>query len=341
MFRKRIPLFYVLTVTVVSCGISAGAVWVGRNNKTNEATKDATIQQEEQKCAYNTQQLGGYHYIRPVYQAEKECEPSYMLSIKASIDNYVQAMKNNGLSTASVCLRNLQNTDWMTYNDGERYHPGSMFKIVTMMTLFRTAATEPGFLNTTLTLPVNCPKPPVQTFNTENIKPGGTYKVKELIRNMVVHSDNYATMLLHDVTNQDIFKKTFSDLGLTPPDVHATDYTLSSSEFSRFIGALYDGRYLSLPASETAIALLCESQFQQGFRRFLPPNVVIAHKFGEAGKPGRQELHETAIVYLNEKPYLLTVMTKGSNSQMLADVLAQISKIVYDNMTVPTTQTHT
>jgi beta-lactamase class A len=145
-------------------------------------------------------------------------------------------------------------------------------------------------------------------------------------------------MLLHDVTDQEIFKKTFADLGLNPPDVHAPDYTLTAREFSRFIDVLYDGRYLSLPASETAIALLCESDFTKGFKRFLPPGITMAHKFGESGKPGKQELHETAIIYLNEKPYLLTVMTKGSNSQMLADVLAQISKIVYDNMAIAPTQ---
>jgi beta-lactamase class A len=77
---------------------------------------------------------------------------------------------------------------------------------------------------------------------------------------------------------------------------------------------------------------LSESDFSLGIKRLLPPELTVAHKFGESGKPGRQELHETAIVYLDNSPYLITIMTKGSDSKMLSEVLAQISKLVYDNM---------
>jgi beta-lactamase class A len=335
---KKIPVSYILTASVVSCCLSAGAVWVSNSRTTSVTVKEETIAKEEEKCTYNTEVLKGYHYIQPVYRAEKECEPAYLLSLKSSIDNYVQAMKNNGLASASVYLHDLQNNNSMTYDGNERYHPGSMFKIVTMMTLFRTAATQPGFFDKKLTLSVDAPLPPVQTFNTETISPGKPYAVKELIRSMIVHSDNYATMLLHDVTDQTTFRQTFADLGLTPPDVHAPDYTLTPHEFSRFIDVLYDGRYLSLPASEMAISLLCESDFTKGIKKLLPPQLTVAHKFGESSKPGRQEMHETAIVYLENKPYLLTIMTRGTNSVMLSEVLSQISKLAYDQMLAASSQ---
>ena len=55
----------------------------------------------------------------------------------------------------------------------------------------------------------------------------------------------------------------------------------------------------------------------------------MAHKFGESGTPVDKQLHESAIVYLDKKPYLLTVMTKGKDNASLSKLICEISSIVY------------
>ena len=40
------------------------------------------------------------------------------------------------------------------------------------------------------------------------------------------------------------------------------------------------------------------------------------------------QLHETAIIYLNNNPVVLTIMTKGNNYNNLSDVIAQMSKMI-------------
>jgi len=64
----------------------------------------------------------------------------------------------------------------------------------------------------------------------------------------------------------------------------------------------------------------------------LPSNIAVAHKFGEWGnnKLNVHVLSESGIVYYNDKPYLLTVMTKGTNVKNLGPEISKISRMTYD-----------
>jgi hypothetical protein len=44
------------------------------------------------------------------------------------------------------------------------------------------------------------------------------------------------------------------------------------------------------------------------------------------------QLHESAIIYVKDKPYLLTVMTKGKDNKTLSKLIGEISSTVYKNM---------
>ena len=65
----------------------------------------------------------------------------------------------------------------------------------------------------------------------------------------------------------------------------------------------------------------------------LPSDVKISHKFGEreAKENGVtiQQLHDCGIVYYPKYPYLICIMTKGKDFNKLSGVIADISKIVY------------
>ncbi len=129
-----------------------------------------------------------------------------------------------------------------------------------------------------------------------------------------------------------LFQKTFSDLGIKMPDVHDVNYQMSVKEYSKFLRVLYDEGYLTTPASEYAISLLAECDFKYGITRELPSAIKVAHKFGEAKDGELRELHESAIIYLYKRPYLLTIMTRGQDVKKLAETISHISKMVYNKM---------
>jgi beta-lactamase class A len=80
------------------------------------------------------------------------------------------------------------------------------------------------------------------------------------------------------------------------------------------------------------LKLLNECNFKDGLQKGLPAEVNVAHKFGEWGdtKSNIHELHETGIVYLNSNPYLVTIMTRGTNPKDLSLEIGKISRTIYD-----------
>jgi beta-lactamase class A len=77
---------------------------------------------------------------------------------------------------------------------------------------------------------------------------------------------------------------------------------------------------------------LGKCNFNEGLIGGLPSNIKAAHKFGEAGDPIEKNLSESAIVYLDNNPYILTVMVKGKEVTKLPEVIKQISATIYQKM---------
>jgi len=331
MFRKKIPVLYLFLAAVSGSLVSVSAVRY-MDKKSEPVVAAASAADQGGDCQYTISRLEGYKYIQPVYMAEPKCESRNFVALKSDISDYIESVKPSGdLEYASVYLKDLNTNDWMDVNPDLTYHPGSLFKVVTMTTFLRMAETNLSMLDKEVVCPMGL-NPPDQTFTSKEIVPGNKYKIKDLLYYMIVYSDNHATMLLHKYMHIGLFEKAFTDLGLEKPNVYDNKYVVSVKDYSKFVSVLYDGGYLTIPASEFAISLLCESDFNMGLTKELPKTLKIAHKFGEAGKPGDRELHECAIVYLNNRPYLLTIMTKGKQSEKLAEIISHISKLVYDQM---------
>ena len=146
---------------------------------------------------------------------------------------------------------------------------------------------------------------------------------------MITYSDNNATMLLNANIDLMAFQKVFADLGLNAPDSKSVDYPISAKDCSIFMRVLINATYLTKEDSEFAAELLAQSDFKDGFFKNLPDNLRMVHKFGEAGNGIENELNETAVIYLTNRTYLLTVMTKGKDFKKLSQILSQISDIVY------------
>jgi len=329
MFKRKISIFY-LIIAAVSGSLAGIGAYQFVNKKVIEARP--ALPPTPENCEYTISRLEGFKYTQPVYMAEPKYESKAFTGLKTSISDMLDSYKAAGdLQYASVYIKDLNTNDWMDLNPEARYHPGSLFKIITMTTLLKMAESNMAILDKEV-LYNEVMKPPTQTFNSRSIEPGHKYKVKELIYYMIVYSDNNATMLLHKYMDIDLFQKIFTDLGLPKPDITNNAYTLPVKEYSRFVSVLYDGSYLSIPSCEFAISLLCESNFSQGLTKELPKSLRVAHKFGEAGHPGDRELHESAIVYLQGRPYLITIMTKGKEATKLAEIISHISKMAYDHM---------
>jgi hypothetical protein len=62
---------------------------------------------------------------------------------------------------------------------------------------------------------------------------------------------------------------------------------------------------------------------------------ATSHKFGERKflDSGETQFHDCGIVYLPKKPYLLCIMTRGTDLNKATKVIKNISQAVYKNLT--------
>lgn len=285
-------------------------------------------------CNMDIIRLNGYEYIKPILFTERVCESEKYMPLKSDITAMIDKFKREGkILSGSVYFRIMNQAEWFGVNADEKYNPGSLMKVPELIAYLKMNEERPGLLNKTITWDKVYNVNKVAHFKSKSIEFGKSYTIKELLYYMIAYSDNNATILLNNAIDAGIFKKVFSDLGLPELDLSASDYPLSAKEYSLFMRTLYSATYLTIKDSEFGTELLSHSDFKDGLLAGLPEGIRVAHKFGEAGgKDGSAHLGESGIVYLNNSPYLLTVMVKGRSQVTLPSVISEISRQVFNRV---------
>jgi hypothetical protein len=136
MFRKKIPVFYLLIAALI--GGLLGVAYMKLS--ATEEVKQVAVQSSpsDDGCTYTISRLDGYKNIHPVYMAEPACESKNYLSLKVGIIDYIESVKPTGeLEHASVYVKDLNGNSWMDVNPENTYHPGSLFKVIFLISFRR------------------------------------------------------------------------------------------------------------------------------------------------------------------------------------------------------------
>lgn len=327
-FKKKISTYYVFLFSIFSSLITYSLLHHADSSKEKPINIFHNV-----SCNYNLRRLVGYEYIKPLLGIENECQSESFILIKQNVNTIIESYQKKGsLKSASVYLKDFSSNDWMGINEFEKYTPGSLLKIPILITYLKMNELNPGILQNKIYYEKSFVNDLYPYYVSKSIKPGNSYSVKELLEFMITYSDNNAAFLLNASTNSKMLFKVFTDLGLTTPDTNSPVYPISVKEYSLFMRALYNASYLSDEDSEFAAELLSKCDFKDGITRGLPENTRIAHKFGEAGNENTKELHESALIYLPNKTYLITIMTRGQDFESLSDVIKEISESIFMQM---------
>lgn len=329
MLEKKLSPLLTLCLIVLSCLITYGfdAFF---SQQISKKTKKSISLIESTSNHYKSGRLEGYRLIKPLIYTQKMEESILYSDIKNELNTYIEKLKGaQKLISASVYLRDFEQGDWMSINDAETYYPGSLIKVPGMITYLKMAEKNPSLLNKKLTFNPTQENIPNQTFNSNRIKQGQSYSIKELLKYMVSYSDNNATYLLNSNADMKVFNQLFTDLNI--PHFTRKNGTISARNFSSFLNILFDASYLSNDHSEFAVELLEACDFKLGMVKGLPNSTIVAHKFGEMGDSTTRQLHESGLIYIHNTPYLLTIMTKGYDVNKLPDIIGNMSRMVYQN----------
>lgn len=334
--KAKVPSYLLLVAIAIGAFISYAFSYENKiyQNKIDESNSVTQINAISNNCNFSVNRLGGRKFIKPLLFAEKTCEAESFNSLKSSISNMINELKSKGeINSASIYVRLFNKGEWLSINEDATYQPGSLFKVPLLITYLRLDEKMPGFMNKQLTFNAVTKEAKQfdQKFVKDKIQLGKSYSIKELLKYMIVHSDNNATMLLFNNISPLEFEKTFTDLGLDK-NMTKSEGVVSARDYSKFWITLYNGSYLNFDNSEYALSLLSQSDFDEGMMKGIPHNIMVAHKFGEKGDAAHHCLHETGIVYANKSPYLVTIMTEGNDQKLLPDCLQKISSTIYSNI---------
>lgn len=254
-------------------------------------------------------------------------------ALKKDMVSYMDnAIADAKATQISVYFRDLNNGPWLGLSEKEKFSPGSLLKVPFMIALYKVAENDPDFLSRQIQY-TGGHADFSEYFRPERVlEENQIYTVEELIRRMIVYSDNDATLLLAELVPRDTIERTYRDLGIETPK--NSEYVMTVRTYASFFRILYNGTYLSKTFSEKALALLSETTFAKGLRSVIPSHVVVSSKFGEREDGGinNKQLHDCGIVYHPDHPYLLCVMARGNDVSALATAIASVSSLVYTSI---------
>ncbi|MFA6271890.1 MAG: serine hydrolase [Patescibacteria group bacterium] len=263
----------------------------------------------------------GYQYISPLLECESEdgLQNKEIISLENTVTNMTKVkLETESIHDISVYYRNLNNGPWYGVNQDTLFAPASLLKVPMMIALYKKAETDPTFLSLVLV--------------PEGSEAGET--VEALIEKMIINSENYAFDLLSNVVDFDEIRLMHDVMDIPYPEENLADDYITVKQYSSLFRVLYNASYLNREYSEKALALLARANYDSGIANDLPTDLIIANKFGIRSEQDNkdQQLHDCGIIYYPNHPYLLCVMTKGTDVNEMEKVIQDVSKSVFDEI---------
>lgn len=279
---------------------------------------------------------GGYEYINPLLECDvaKESIPKYV-SFEEETKKQINKIKNDHPSVAvAVYFRNLNNGPWFGINENEDFIPASLLKVPVMIAYLKQTETDPLILEKRLTVIKDDNFSYKQKIvPASQVEIGKSYAIAELLHYSIAYSDNLATITLINGLPADKINKVYSDLGLPLPTIsNEADAAISTKNYASFFRILYNASYLNEQMSEYALKLLAKVDFKNGIVAKIPPDIKVAHKFGERSYENLVQIHDCGIVYAPNYPYLICIMTRGSNMDENEELIAETSRIIFNKV---------
>lgn len=253
-----------------------------------------------------------------------------LIQVEQKTQTFIDEQKRNGtLLDGAVYFRELNGGPWFGVNEDALFVPGSLLKVPLVMSIYAKAEKDPKTLTQTIFYEAGV-APAVEHYASEQIQIGKTYGVEDLVKAVLVHSDNNAALLLSQLISKGELDASYENLGITIP-TQGQDYTMSVRTYASFFRILFNATYITHEYSEHLLKMLTETTFVDGIVGGVPSGTVVAHKFGERsyGNSSALQLHDCGIVYKPNHPYLLCLMMRGNDFDTLAKRLQEISKLIY------------
>lgn len=157
-------------------------------------------------------------------------------------------------------------------------------------------------------------------------KPIGTkLTIEKLVQLSLSESDNTANFVLVRNLEPSDYQDIYDHLGLS--DFLSNEGKISSKKYSVMLRALYNSSYLSDENSQKLLDFLNETLFKEYLGSGLPDDIEFSHKIGVSDD--QKVFLDSGIVFVKNRPYILTAIIKTQNKEYAEKVMKDISEKTY------------
>ncbi|HZK28089.1 MAG TPA: serine hydrolase [Thermoclostridium sp.] len=152
---------------------------------------------------------------------------------------------------------------------------------------------------------------------------GTEYTVRETARLSIVYSDNCGINMIIRLLGIDNIRQYMLDLGGTV--YYGSNHRTCPYDLAIYTRELYQFYEQEPDIAGILIDDLKNTAWNDRINKFLPKDVELAHKIGSY--PG--VFNDVGIVFASQ-PYAIAIMSEDINQSVASDVIAQLSKTIYD-----------
>ncbi|HYD03632.1 MAG TPA: serine hydrolase [Alphaproteobacteria bacterium] len=265
-------------------------------------------------------ELGDFMEVQKQYSIEYQGLKTEMLAIteNPTVDG-----------TYGVYFEDLNTGAWIGLNEKDEFVPASLLKVPMMVAVLKKVESGDIKLEDKVIIQAD----DLNTNSGTLWMKGGGYEItlKELLVYMIKESDNTAVLTLHRyfLTDEDILEAKLA-MGL-PMGNHETYDSIGPKHYSNILRSLYYSAYLRRTLSELGLSIMSETDYNAQIPAGVPDHIPISHKIGfYYGTDGSAGYHDCGIIYYPNKPYILCVMSKGTDKEEADFVISRISQVTYE-----------
>ena len=238
-----------------------------------------------------------------------------------------------------VCVNfyDLNKNNGFSINGDKKVLSASMIKLLILAELMKKISEDKFSLSDTIMM-ANFMKTEGDGVLKE-LNTGHHFTLKELATLMIIVSDNQATNILIDFLGMENINLLGKELGLRETflerrmmDAEARkngyDNYTSADNISLLLKLIYQEKLVNKEASQLMLEILLKQQQGERLQRYLPTDIKIAHKCGDLDNLE----NDGGIIWLEEKVYILVVLTSRMSNLQCKQTIGKISKFVYDKM---------
>lgn len=239
-----------------------------------------------------------------------------------------------GVQSAFVIV-DLKTQKTIAYNEKQVVPSASLIKVPVMIKAF--CRMEAGTLDGSARIFVK-PEDVVPYSVLGFLDSGNTYTLLDLIRLMIVYSDNTAANIMIELLGMDSINRCIQEFGWSNTklqrkmmDVQSRkegrENLTTAEEMADLMMRLYTGNLIGRDGDAQMLAIMKGQADECMMRVDLPDDIIIARKSGELENLD----HEIAIVFGEQRDYLYVFFVWDARSNNEArQILQNTSKMVYD-----------